>query len=48
MNTTASVWLIKLLLAHLLTDFVLQPNSWVKDRKEKHFGHGGTLDRVGQ
>ncbi|MES2457326.1 MAG: DUF3307 domain-containing protein [Bacteroidota bacterium] len=27
--------LIRLLLAHLLTDFVLQPKSWVKDRAEK-------------
>jgi hypothetical protein len=30
------VWLIRLLAAHLLTDFVLQPNSWVEARKEKH------------
>ena len=30
-------WLIKLLLAHLLTDFILQPKSWVTDRNEKHF-----------
>jgi hypothetical protein len=34
---TASVWLVKLLLAHLLTDFVLQPKSWVDDRSQKHF-----------
>lgn len=34
---TASVWLIKLILAHLLTDFILQPKSWVGDRSEKHF-----------
>lgn len=26
---------IKLLLAHLLGDFVLQPNSWVKDKQER-------------
>ena len=32
-----STWLIKLLLAHLLTDFILQPKSWVKDRKDNHF-----------
>lgn len=37
MNTIAVVWLIKLILSHLLTDFVLQPSSWVKDRKDKHF-----------
>jgi hypothetical protein len=37
MNTTAPVWLIKLFLSHLLTDFVLQPSAWVKERKEKHF-----------
>jgi hypothetical protein len=37
---TGSIWLIKLLLAHLLTDFVLQPGSWVQDRSEKHFGSG--------
>ncbi len=30
------VWLIRLLAAHLLTDFILQPNSWVKARKAKH------------
>jgi hypothetical protein len=34
------VWLIKLLLAHLLTDFVLQPKSWVSNRKAKHFASG--------
>ncbi|MEP6583611.1 MAG: DUF3307 domain-containing protein [Ginsengibacter sp.] len=33
----ASTWFIKLLLAHLLTDFVLQPRSWVINRNEKHF-----------
>jgi len=37
LNTIAAVWLIKLALSHLLTDFVLQPSSWVKDRKDKHF-----------
>jgi hypothetical protein len=37
MNTIPTVWLIKLLLSHLFTDFLLQPDSWVKDRKEKHF-----------
>jgi hypothetical protein len=32
-----SLWLTKLLLSHLLTDFVLQPGSWVRQRQEKHF-----------
>ena len=30
------IWLIRLLAAHLLTDFVLQPDSWVERRREKH------------
>ncbi|HMH21625.1 MAG TPA: DUF3307 domain-containing protein [Puia sp.] len=34
---TGSLWLTKLILAHLLTDFVLQPSQWVADRNEKHF-----------
>lgn len=34
------VWLLKLLLAHLLTDFILQPRSWVEDRCRKHFASG--------
>ena len=29
------IWLLKLILAHLISDFALQPNSWVKD-KEQH------------
>jgi hypothetical protein len=33
-----SIWLIKLLLSHLITDFVLQPKSWVDERNTKHFG----------
>ena len=32
-----TIWLIKLLLSHLLTDFVLQPTGWVLQRKERHF-----------
>ncbi len=36
----ASIWLIKLLLAHLLTDFVLQPWSWIASRNKKHFDSG--------
>ena len=38
--STASVWLIKLILSHLLTDFILQPKSWVTDRTVKHFASG--------
>ena len=37
---TGSVWLTKLVLAHLLTDFVFQPAGWVADRNEKHFASG--------
>lgn len=33
----ASLWLIKLILSHLLTDFILQPKKWIEKRKEKHF-----------
>lgn len=32
-----SIWLTKLLLSHLITDFILQPKSWVDDRTKKHF-----------
>lgn len=32
-----SIWLTKLLLAHLLTDFILQPKAWVNDRMKHHF-----------
>ena len=31
------IWLLKLIFAHLLTDFVLQPKSWIDDRKNRHF-----------
>src|SRR5215217_1998036 len=31
------IWLLKVLLSHLLTDFVLQPRSWINDRKNRHF-----------
>lgn len=34
---TETIWLIKLILSHLLTDFILQPKSWVTDRNGKHF-----------
>lgn len=33
----ASTWFLKLIMAHLLTDFILQPGSWVEDRNQKHF-----------
>jgi len=31
------IWLIKLILAHLLTDFVFQPGRWIESRNRKHF-----------
>ena len=31
------IWLLKVILSHLLTDFVLQPKSWIEDRKSRHF-----------
>lgn len=31
------IWLIKLILAHLLTDFVFQPTRWIESRNKKHF-----------
>src|SRR5437868_15471370 len=34
------IWLVKLILAHLLTDFVLQRTSWVSDKKQRHFSSG--------
>jgi hypothetical protein len=34
MNT---LWLVKLLLSHLLTDFMLQPSKWIDDRNKRHF-----------
>ena len=38
--TSQYIWLIKLILSHMLTDFVLQPTSWVEDRNQKHFASG--------
>jgi hypothetical protein len=32
-----TIWLLKLILSHLLTDFVLQPKYWVQERNKKHF-----------
>jgi len=37
---TGAMWLTKLVLSHLLTDFVLQPTGWVQDREKKHFASG--------
>ena len=31
------IWLIKLILSHLVTDFILQPAGWVEQRNRKHF-----------
>ncbi|HRO46390.1 DUF3307 domain-containing protein [Agriterribacter sp.] len=33
----STLWLIKLILSHLLADFVLQPKKWVDDRCIRHF-----------
>lgn len=33
----STVWLIKLILAHLLADFVLQSKKWIDDRYNRHF-----------
>lgn len=38
--TPIYLWLVKLIFSHLLTDFVLQPPSWVEDRSQKHFASG--------
>jgi Protein of unknown function (DUF3307) len=35
--TAAFIWLTKLILSHLITDFILQPKSWVEERTAKHF-----------
>ena len=32
-----TIWLTKLLLSHLLTDFLLQKTQWVKNRNQYHF-----------
>jgi Protein of unknown function (DUF3307) len=31
------IWLTKLILAHFITDFLLQPKNWVDERAIKHF-----------
>jgi hypothetical protein len=35
--TAAFIWLTKLILSHFITDFILQPKSWVAERTAKHF-----------
>ena len=30
-------WLVKIVLAHLLSDFILQPKSWIHSRNTRHF-----------
>lgn len=35
--TAAMIWVTKLILSHLITDFILQPKSWVDERTAKHF-----------
>lgn len=37
---TAPILLLKLVCAHLVTDFVLQPKSWIDDRNRHHFASG--------
>ena len=32
----AIIWLLRLLTAHLLTDFVLQPRKWVEAKQRRH------------
>src|SRR4051812_9928275 len=34
------IWLVKMLLSHLLTDFILQPRKWISSRKKHHFLSG--------
>lgn len=36
----ASALLLKLVLSHLITDFILQQKSWVDSRNRKHFASG--------
>ena len=35
--TLPVVWITKLLMAHLLTDFILQPAGWIMQRQDQHF-----------
>ncbi len=46
------IWLTKLVLAHLITDFLLQPTKWIESRNNMHFRsvhlylHGGLTAAV--
>ncbi len=31
------LWLVRIILAHLISDFILQPRSWIENRNAKHF-----------
>lgn len=33
----STIWLVKLILSHLVTDFILQPKSWIDERRKNHF-----------
>jgi hypothetical protein len=33
-----TIWLTKVFLSHLLTDFLLQPKKWIDHKKAHHFG----------
>lgn len=33
----ATIWLTKLILAHLLTDFIFQRGKWIEERRDLHF-----------
>ena len=49
---TYIIWITKMILAHLLTDFILQPKSWIDSRNRRHFAsphlylHGLTTGAV--
>lgn len=32
-----TIWLIKMLLSHMITDFIIQRSSWVEERNTRHF-----------
>jgi hypothetical protein len=38
--TIQAIWVIKLSLSHLITDFILQPSGWIEDRNKYHFLSG--------
>lgn len=43
----ASNWLIRLLAAHLVGDFLLQPAAWVRDRNARHLRAPGFWYHIG-